>query len=404
MNLNQFLSLQFAESKKFKVKNILDPNGMFSGTDDVLNLLKTVKWKSVVAKPGKPYSMCMYINRKGRVVLQYDPDFMNRLMSYNPHWVRYNILHEVLHLTLGHMTYRLPLGVDQYRWNVACDLAINSTLTGYGDFYWNIPDFFLLPGRGDYVGVPQGLSAEEYYNTVVIPYNEEHQFANRDHAKWDKIIENTTKLEFQSIKRDLFHKYQAPKSNCWYGNYNIKHGQDNSIDQIPSLAALLMRIMKLKHTDYSSTRRVYNKRYPEYPGKRVEKTPESIVMLVDWSASMSQEQIVQLDKFMRVVNKVFPLDYIPFADNVMWDHSRKFKMGMFQATERLESGGTQIFKSLQEIYAKYPSQDQIIVIVSDFGDDVDISEVRKHVYGASVALHERDHNAFPKMRNKIFRI
>jgi predicted metal-dependent peptidase len=68
------------------------------------------------------------------------------------------VAHEVLHCALGHHArrgWREPL-----RWNIACDLAVNPVLLGAG---FELPRGRLLPGKGDFVGLPTGLSAEEYY-------------------------------------------------------------------------------------------------------------------------------------------------------------------------------------------------------------------------------------------------
>jgi predicted metal-dependent peptidase len=71
------------------------------------------------------------------------------------------IAHEVMHCALGHHARR---GLrEPLRWNIACDLAVNPVLLGAG---FDLPRGRLLPGEGEFVGLPTGLSAEEYYARV----------------------------------------------------------------------------------------------------------------------------------------------------------------------------------------------------------------------------------------------
>jgi predicted metal-dependent peptidase len=68
------------------------------------------------------------------------------------------LCHEVLHCALGHHVRRGSR--DPQRWNVACDLAVNPLLLKAG---FTLPATRLLPGEGEYAGLPVDRSAEEYY-------------------------------------------------------------------------------------------------------------------------------------------------------------------------------------------------------------------------------------------------
>lgn len=71
------------------------------------------------------------------------------------------VAHEVLHCALGHHARR---GLrDPMRWNIACDLAVNPVLLSAG---FDLPRGRLLPGEGEFVSLPTGLSAEEYYSRL----------------------------------------------------------------------------------------------------------------------------------------------------------------------------------------------------------------------------------------------
>jgi predicted metal-dependent peptidase len=74
------------------------------------------------------------------------------------------VAHEVMHNALAHHARRGPR--DARRWNVACDLAVNPLLLEAGVA---LPASRLLPGEGEYLGMPSGKSAEEYYRLLFEP-------------------------------------------------------------------------------------------------------------------------------------------------------------------------------------------------------------------------------------------
>jgi predicted metal-dependent peptidase len=74
------------------------------------------------------------------------------------------VAHEVMHNALAHHARRGPR--DARRWNVACDLAVNPLLLEAG---FALPASRLLPGEGEYQGLPAGKSAEEYYGLLSEP-------------------------------------------------------------------------------------------------------------------------------------------------------------------------------------------------------------------------------------------
>jgi predicted metal-dependent peptidase len=74
------------------------------------------------------------------------------------------VAHEVMHNALAHHARRGPR--DPRRWNVACDLAVNPLLL---EACFALPASRLLPGEGEYQGLPVGKSAEEYYGLLSKP-------------------------------------------------------------------------------------------------------------------------------------------------------------------------------------------------------------------------------------------
>jgi len=405
MFLQEFLLIE--PKQRFHPKHLWNPGGGFSmeQNETTYHILSLAKWKAVPSSPGKPYIMCVYLNNKGRIVFQYDPNSMSRLMEF-PKWFENSIKHELMHVLLGHLTYRRPENYDHRKWNIACDLAINSILSNQGKRPQDIPDFWLVPGVGQYRGLGQHLSAETYYEAIKdmkTPKNDEHKLNNRAHQKRDQIFQETTKAEFVKIKDGLFVAGSGMLPG-YVNQYIFSDNHDAKISSIPALETLLLRITKMKQTDFTSTRRVRNRRYPEYPGKRVDREPESVVVMIDWSQSIIQEEMNRIDQFLRAINRLFPLIYVPFTVNAEWAYAKTFGLGTFMGTERKIDGGTDIGTSLSAVYAKYPNNDQIVVLISDFCDDQPFPSIKKNVFGVYVdrlTHHINDHAEF---HGKIFQI
>jgi predicted metal-dependent peptidase len=372
--------------------------------DKIKSILKEAKWKPSSHSDSTPFLFSVRANKAGRIVVQYDPVLVGQLFAANKTWFESIVLHEVLHITLGHLTYRLPHGVDRRKWNIACDLAINSVLVEKGKEPENLPPFILCPGRGSYEKFPHNKIAEDYYGLIkdaVLPNDEEHKLNNRMHQKREKIFIETTKREFDDAKEKLFHNIT---DNMFreHISYICLPGQDNQkTGRIPSLANLLLRITHMKATDFTSSRRVRNKRYPEYPGKKVERTPEPIVVMVDWSRSISDGNLLVVDKFIREINKMFPLVYVPFTTDALWEHKTEYGTEKFKHSCRALAGDTDIDKSLKAVYLKYKAQDQIIIIVSDFGADP-VQEVRKNVFGVNTFNLDHNANSHKKLNGKMY--
>ena len=106
----------------------------------------------------------------GRFEMLYNPDFFSRIIEEcgntkenrdNPYrWVRGVLMHEFYHLIYGHVTTRLPEGGMSKLWNVATDLAINTHIPD------ELPPSGCVPGRGPFVELEPGLSADAYFKIL----------------------------------------------------------------------------------------------------------------------------------------------------------------------------------------------------------------------------------------------
>ncbi len=106
----------------------------------------------------------------GRFEMLYNPDFFSRIIEEcentkenrdNPYrWVRGVLMHEFYHLIYGHVTTRLPEGGMSKLWNIATDLAINTHIPD------ELPPSGCVPGRGPFVELEPGLSADAYFKIL----------------------------------------------------------------------------------------------------------------------------------------------------------------------------------------------------------------------------------------------
>ena len=80
-------------------------------------------------------------------------------------WVKGTLIHEFMHIVLGHVAGRLPSDGMSMDWNIAGDLAINSDLMG-ADGDHMLPPECCFPTEGPFADFEAGLSAEAYYKMI----------------------------------------------------------------------------------------------------------------------------------------------------------------------------------------------------------------------------------------------
>jgi predicted metal-dependent peptidase len=117
-----------------------------------------------------PGCKTMAVDQYGR--LYYDPSYVNRV---TPETGRWTILHEVLHVVLGHCRLgKRVLGDNPTAqmcllWNIACDIVVNQLLDAWGQ---DAPEGVYTYQR---MGFPPKLSAIEYYRLLVQQEEEKQQ-------------------------------------------------------------------------------------------------------------------------------------------------------------------------------------------------------------------------------------
>lgn len=90
-------------------------------------------------------------------VLVYSPTFVNRLSDEQLAWL---LEHEALHLALGHHLRRD--GRSKLAWNITGDLATNWLIR----YKKGMPPTAAVPGRGHFQHLPEGKTAEKYFELM----------------------------------------------------------------------------------------------------------------------------------------------------------------------------------------------------------------------------------------------
>jgi predicted metal-dependent peptidase len=100
----------------------------------------------------------------GRFIL-YNPDYVNRLSNAQLIGV---LCQNVLHCALKHITRR---GFrDRTQWDIAADLSVNKSIL---DARLQLPPDQPIPGHGKYASFPLERSAEEYYELLSEPQDDD---------------------------------------------------------------------------------------------------------------------------------------------------------------------------------------------------------------------------------------
>jgi predicted metal-dependent peptidase len=134
-----------------------------------------------------PGCKTMAVDQYGR--LYYDPAYVN---SVTPETGRWTILHEVLHVVLGHCRLgKRVLGDNPTAqmclwWNIACDIVVNQLLDAWG---MDAPDGIYTYQR---MGFPPKLSAIEYYRLLA---QQEEEKQSDDSESGDEQDEDMPDME-----------------------------------------------------------------------------------------------------------------------------------------------------------------------------------------------------------------
>lgn len=268
-------------------------------------------------------------------VMYYNPEWFSKLTGEETHDV---IIHELYHLVFDHVGTRLPEGGMSKKWNIACDLAINSYLP-------NLPENCLLVGQKEtpWEHLPAFKSSEWYMSNIPWPEADDGYCgdpSNRGiHDRWG---EGSESIVDERTKEIVGEAVQEASSNGWGSvshevRVNIVAGLKNTVDWRCVLRSFLSQSTR---TSKRSTMRRLNRRYPYiHPGRRVTRTA-NLAISIDESGSVSDSLLAQFFGELNNLATLVKFTVIPFDTKVYEEQIYEWEKGTHRPAIRVLSGGT----------------------------------------------------------------
>ena len=276
-------------------------------------------------------------------------------------WVRGVLLHELYHIVFGHVSDRLPDGKMNKRWNIATDLAINSYLTEC------IPPIGLIPGEGQFAGIPTQQTAEWYYKNLPEDMGKDNNESEGeegegdgeqqqgqgqgqgspgdsfdDHSGWGDVPDDVKQQAEERMRQILADAAQEANSKGW-GSVSSSVRQDVMERIRPKVnwkAVLRYFIKTSQRADRRSTVKRLNKRFQFiHPGKTVNRTAK-IAVSIDQSGSVSDSMLIAFFSELDNLAKYAEFTVVPFDTEVATDKVYIWKKGQRHKAERVRYGGT----------------------------------------------------------------
>jgi predicted metal-dependent peptidase len=276
-------------------------------------------------------------------------------------WVRGVLLHELYHIVFGHVAERLPDGKMNKRWNIATDLAINSYLTEC------IPSIGLIPGEGQFAGIPTQQTAEWYYKNLPEDMGKDNNESEGeegegdgeqqqgqgqgqgspgdsfdDHSGWGDVPDDVKQQAEERMRQILADAAQEANSKGW-GSVSSSVRQDVMERIRPKVnwkAVLRYFIKTSQRADRNSTVKRLNKRFQFiHPGKKINRTAK-IAISIDQSGSVSDSMLIAFFSELDNLAKYAEFTVVPFDTEVATDKIYVWKKGQRHKAERVRYGGT----------------------------------------------------------------
>ena len=285
------------------------------------------------------------------------------------------LVHEFYHLVFEHVLGRLPdelAGVMQDKpsqaqaslfklWNIGADLSINC-LIGKS----NLPENCCFPGEGPFAEMPQGQTAEWYYDELKKMAEENDQGGGGgegdgegegsggfnpddagqfdDHGGWgagdcSDAVREIAKERLKEATKDAVNEAQT-KGWGTVGSSCRRDIMDRLSTKVDWRKVLRWFVKCSQRSNKRSTPRRLNKRYPYvHPGRKVERLA-NVAISIDQSGSVSD---AMLEAFYAELNNLAGLatfTVIPFDTQVAEDKIYTWKKGEKRKRERVLYGGT----------------------------------------------------------------
>ncbi len=298
----------------------------------------------------------------------FDPIFAGRLSDEE---LGYVLVHELLHCVLKHCTR--GVGKDRYRYNIACDIVVNSTMMEmFGKEELTIdksPVMHIAPDGTE----GRDLSAEEIYAMLMDMDQDTLERAypgiTDDHSEW------------RNIKSDLLEekwdRYVLEASrNCGKGSgipsYIARYLKDIDRNPRTNWRQVLHDFIQFDRGDFDFKRP--DKRYmsnvflPSFRDNVYGSKVEKLWFLIDTSGSVNDEAVsVSYNEICCAIEQIGSINgYISYFDHMVSEPVPFESVEDILATKPIGGGGTSfsaIFAKLQELEDEdLPS---VMVIITD---------------------------------------
>jgi predicted metal-dependent peptidase len=289
----------------------------------------------------------MRLDEDGFFTMLYNPDYFSNLTDEEMADV---LKHEFYHIIFEHVTGRLPGDTVTMLWNFATDLAINSHLK-------HLPEGALIPGEGDFEGMPRGLSAEQYHaelkkrqqkeekesesgNSAPRPLSEVGEFD--DHAGWGESSTGNSQIAKERLKAFVQEAAKEAQSSGWGSvpeqiKKDILSRVNGTLDWRKVLRYFIKTSQKAQKS--SSIKRI-NKRYPYlHPGRKTDRQAK-VAISIDQSGSVDDGMLAAFFGELSKLSEIATFTVIPFDTEVSEGDVFLWQKGKNLSARRVRCGGT----------------------------------------------------------------
>jgi len=259
--------------------------------------------------------------------------------------------HEALHVILQHFNRRQDR--EKERWNTACDLAANQMIQG-------LPDLALMP---KHYNVPAELPAEQYYELIPKEQSKETIGQVDNHSNWRPLTETEKEIIRQSVE-------EAAKRTHGKIPGSIKSYLDELLKRptIPWQHVLRQYIHGSIRAFKKFSWKRPNRRFGfNQPGRATQRIAR-IVIAVDTSGSVSDEELKMFFSEIYAIQKVYPVQISVIQADSKVQKVDTLRKGQMYKGEIEGRGGTNFIPVFNYIKEKHLNVDLLLYLTDGFGD------------------------------------
>jgi len=248
------------------------------------------------------------------IILYYNPETISSLDDNNKIGF---LMHEFLHIILGHVDKRNPFSKRKYDdkfWNYATDLAINSLIE---EKY--LLNSWVIPGVGIFKEWPKNKTAEYYYNKILLDSNIQDVIISSN-IIFDHIwinLEETEKNVIKKINKKFVLEFPELFNECDQNTQKLikKINYQYSFNKI--LKEINFFLQKDKNSHTFSFRKLSKRKPYILPGKKTKKKENFALIAVDQSGSIQEEDLKQIFFILEKIKRNISFDLVYFDSKIM---------------------------------------------------------------------------------------